>query len=258
MLSDIDLIYTGGTGNSDPLLSLGGLQGNAISQQTVAWTSTSQAGITLTESDGFTATYNLIIYNDATIVLQDPVTEFYGDAIAPTVDGDYYLQTNINANQPYAWLKITIDYDVFFAGKPSSLANLGLSFTQDVGGLLQSITPTQSELGQTKYVCFMLHNNTSDTLDVELHINNHNSPATIAIGLDPVAVGTNPTATTSDGDTAPTGVTFTEPDSTSKLTVPQLLTDEMQPVWLRSSISAFNLLSAEPAFFKMNFDVVVS
>ena len=258
MLSDFDLYYTGGAGNANPLLSLGGLVGAAIPQQTVDWTTTGFGGVTLLESDGFTSNFIFTALKTAYCVLKDPITGAQGGLFYPTADGDYMMYASFESNQPHGWVKVGIvktAYDSAMSAMTASEENYPIDFTQSIANLLKSVSSTESESGLALYRCAMLVNNTGKTINGDVFIDNHNSPATIAIGLDPVAVGTNPTAATSDGSTPPTGVTFTEPDTENRIDLPQLLDGEKKPIWFRQSVSGLNLLSAEPAYFSLNFQV---
>lgn len=227
--------YSGGAGNSSPLLSLGGI----MSATEIASQSTSSpvnvTGVTIAGSINNAQGVGLLSWSPGTNALswQPPGSTYV------------YSQSNITTSGTYV-----------IGGTDGSLVltvNAGLlsgTYKQDSitvsrisGNVFDSVAPIDSLIGDIEYRGIYVHN-TSDValLDFRLWIKQLTTgPDEIDIGLDPAGVGNGSTTgvagTIADVHTAPSGVSFSRPLSyASGLAVGTLGVGEAVAFWERRTV----------------------
>ncbi len=149
------------------------------------------------------------------------------------------------------------------AGNSDPNASLGgvKSSTQitdaTVENLFANVTGAQAAAGVTHYRCYYIHNNhgslTLESAKTWIETQTPSTDTVIAMGLDPAGVGNGSTTgvatTIANEDTAPAGVTFSEPSNEATgLVIGNIPTQQSIGNWLRRTVtagaSAFNNDSA--------------
>ena len=210
-----------GTGNTDPLISIGGvLTTTRILSQTPTRTTSLITGVTVDDAAGNGEGAGTMTYTLTGQTLQwTPAGGAIGTAMDISSDGSFYIQ---GANDGGA-LYVT----VVAANLPNG--NTVDTVTIDGKKILawDDVTKTESDAGKTFYRCFALTNTgtvatTDDKKTIKIWIN-ANTPGqdSISIGLAAEvpstgagAAGTDyPVILADDFTAAPAGVTFTSPAS---------------------------------------------
>lgn len=209
-VNDIQFFHSGGAGNSDPNLSLGGV----ISSTRIG----SQASSAVTNVTGVTVDYAVNNAEGVGILSWSPSTNTL--SWQPPGSATVYSESNI-----------TVDGTYVIGGGDGILvlsvvaANLSGTFKQDsltITNISQntfnSVGASESLLGSDKYRCLYIKNTHASitATGAKVWIKQLTvGPDEIAIGLDPAGQGDGSTTgvatTVADEDTAPAGVTFSTP-----------------------------------------------
>ncbi len=258
MATRVDMIkrLSGGAGNANPNLSLGGVISTAsqIFSQSIVYDGSGIAGVTLNEGLGTQLEGVGLLTFDfaATTLVWDP--QFAGGSagtpIDVSIDGDFLIP----AAPDNEYILVT----VVAASLPGSNTNDTVTITNNVNNLFAQVGGVEAALGSIKYRCYYFRNDAGagDALNTRIWITQQ--PAftgtMIAIGLDPAGIGdgvaTGVATTIVDEDTAPAGVSFTAPVTEgTALLIGNLLPGEVQAVWVRRTVpvNELNESDADPS-----------
>ena len=112
--------------------------------------------------------------------------------------------------------------------------------------LFDDVSGAESQAGDIEYRCLYYHNGhatlTAQNFAVYIQSNTPAAGSDVSIGLDPAGIGdgsaTGVATTPADEDSAPAGVSFSQPSSGSPLSVGNLAPGQSIAVWIRRTISA--------------------
>lgn len=116
-----------------------------------------------------------------------------------------------------------------------------------VQNLFANVSGAEAAAGSIKYRCFYIHNNhgslTWQSVVEWILTQTPSTDTVVAIGLDPAGVGNGSTTgvatTIANEDTAPAGVTFSEPaDKGSGLNIGNIASSNSQATWVRRTVTA--------------------
>ena len=247
-LADLQLFYTGGGSNSTVTASIGGAISSVRVLNQTASALGSITGVTIDDAMGNKAGIGSLQYTSYGTTLS--WTPYLGNPTISPVDvsagGTFFIQAGDYVG---GGLAITVNA----SSLPSSDVADSVTITTLTEKLFLDVTKAESLSGVTKYHCFALKN-AHASLPI-LSIANWieaNTPGadTIAIGLDPLTAGTGSTGPTAvaNENTAPSGVTFVNPTSSSSgsaLAVGTLADGFCRFIWLKQIVPA-NVTVATP------------
>lgn len=210
-LVDIGLFLSGGAGNTDPNLSLGGVISSTrwLSQNTSGVTI---AGVTVNDAAANTVGSGTLAYTVSGQTLTwTPPGGAAGSAVPTSTNGTYIIR---GSGATAGYLRVTIVAASLPAG---NVSNTVVVSNRD-NGLFDDVTKAEALAGNDNYRCVYYKNNhASDTAtSVSVWINQDSLGAdTIQIGSDPAGVGdgvaTGVATTVVNEATAPAGVVFSQP-----------------------------------------------
>ena len=241
---DIIMRLSGGAGNADPNLSLGGVISTAsqIASQSVVFDGGGVAGVTLNEALGhatpgvgtldFTLTGTLLQWTP-------PGAGAQGAGVDVSIDGDYLIP----AAPDNEYVLVTVVAASLPGGDTSDTATVA----SEVDAFFDVVGNVEAALGDIEYRCFYILNDAGagDALNVKIWITMQpgDSGTMLAIGVDPA--GVNGTAVTvADEDTAPVGPVFTAPVTEgTAIIVGNLTPGDFAAVWVRRTVPTNELAS---------------
>ncbi|CAN5813389.1 hypothetical protein BH20PSE1_BH20PSE1_00930 [soil metagenome] len=210
-LVDIGLFLSGGAGNTDPNLSLGGVISTTrlLSQNA---TGVTIAGVTVNDASGNAVGTGTLAYavSGQTLTWTPPGASA-GVAVAVGTNGTYIIR----GSEPTAgYLRVT----VVAASLPAGNVSNSVTIANRDQNLFDDVTKAQAIAGDTNYRCYYLKNahasDTATSVSVWIYLDSLGAD-TIAIGADPAGVGdgvsTGVAATIVNEATAPAGITFSQP-----------------------------------------------
>lgn len=128
------------------------------------------------------------------------------------------------------------------AANSNANASLGGAKSSNVvpSGLFDDVNSTESAAGDTEYRCFYVHNNHGSLAmqNAVIYIQANTTGNKIAIGVGTAAInGTEQTV--ADENTAPSGVTFSQPSTKgTALALGNIPAGQHKAVWVRRTIAA--------------------
>lgn len=250
----LEFRLSGGAGNSDPAVSLGGVISNVeIVQKTAAFVGTPMPGVTILRSSNnpldkgtnqlLSAVLSTRTWNYKKSLYFVPVGDWneYTEATddnnwaAVDVDGiydltwtDYAFTASITVSVQTSLLPV--DYSTYRITVPASTP----------GNLFGGITAQQLIVGGDDYRCVYLKNTTAAYLPCRLYFADAPASCVMHAGLDPSASGGVATSIANE-NVAPAGVTFTRPASRDSAIAFGIGASSHRAVWLRRQ---FNQLCA--------------
>jgi len=236
-VSDIKFMYSGGAGNSNPMLSLGGVMSSAAIIAQTTSTPVNITGITITSSVGNAQGTGLLSWSPSTNTLSwQPPTSSYT-----------YTLSGVNANGTYVvgGSDGTLVITVVYASMPSIYKQDSITITRASGNVFDSVSPINSLIGDISYRCFYIKNAGTVTVnDVKVWIKQLTTgPDEIDIGLATQGIGNGSTtgvaSTIVNENTAPAGITFSRPLTyATGLSVGTLLAGQAIGLWERRTVPA--------------------
>lgn len=208
-INELQVIHSGGAANEDPAADLGGAISTAANKRVQSQTSTAPAnitGVTINDAYGNPEGVGQLFYTNATNELgwkPNGASTFYGAVISGS--GEYLIGSSAG------YLVV----DVVSGSLPGSDQTDNITIANNQHNVFPQVSEADSLLGIVEYRClYILNTNGTDTAtDVKLWIPT-NTPGGDIIEIGLGSSGLNGTEQTiADGETAPTGVTFSSPSS---------------------------------------------
>jgi len=233
----IETRLSGGAANADPNLSIGGALSSerVVSQSSTAPVNVTGVAIAYASKNALGAgTLDYVATGDLITWAGNGAAA--GTAVAITADDEYTLLDSLGGQ---------VDIVVTFASLPVANQNDSITISNVANETFDDVAKTESFAGDIEYRCFYLTNThpTESTIETKLFIDTQpNGADTLDIGLDPGGLGSTP-ATIADENTAPAGVTFTQPaNAAAGLAIGVLAPAEFYPFWVRRSVPAATLV----------------
>lgn len=210
-LVDIGLFLSGGGGNSDPNLSLGGVISSTRFKSQNA-TGVTIGGVTVDDAAENAVGSGTLAYTVSGQTLKwTPPSGAVGTAVAVGANGTYIIR---GAGTTAGYLRVT----VVAASLPAGDVSQTVTVSNRDNNLFDDVTKAEALAGNVNYRCTYYRNThpTDTATNVMLFINQDSLGAdTISIGADPAGVGngtlTGVATTVVNEATAPAGVTFSQP-----------------------------------------------
>ena len=192
-MADLKVMLSGGAtgaGNTDPLVSIGGvLTTTEVLSQAVARTTSKITGVTVNDGNGNAEGNGTITFTATGTALQyTPPAGAIGLAVNVSADGDYFIQGANNGG--------AIHVTVVASSLPTGNTTDAVAITNLKEKVLDNTTKPESLAGKTIYRCLWISNegttlDDDDAIDVEVWIN-ANTPGqdTISIGIADEAAST--------------------------------------------------------------------
>lgn len=232
-IGNIHLRLSGGAGNTNPQLSLGGVKSNGlITSQTVA-TPSQVTGVTIKAAHNNPEGAGTLKYTLTGSTLSwRPPSSATDHTVAVVGDGEYMLGS---ATEGF------LVVDVLTSSLPAGSRTDTLGVDPTFGAVFDTVQPAEALAGKTEYRCTYIHNN-GDTIayGVKLWILSQTTGQdSVEIALDPAGKGNGSTtgvAIVITGETDPTnalsGVVFSTPSSISTaLLIGDLNPQESAAIW---------------------------
>jgi hypothetical protein len=241
-LAYLELRLSGGSSNTDPNASLGGVKSSQrIFSKTVAGLS-NITGVTLDDAPGSADGQGTLSFTASTKSFTwTPNGGSAGASVAVNGDGRYAIPGSAG------FLFLT----VVESNLPATNQSDTLTVTQIANALFDDISKVESYAGDIEYRCFYIHNaHPADPfVGAKIYISQQTTGADdIAIGKDPAGIGEGATTgvatTIANEGTAPTGVTFSAPANIgSAIAIGQLNAGQSQAIWEKRNVPAGTVTS---------------
>lgn len=239
---------SGGASNSDPALSLGGVESaNMLGYGTAVWSGTAAPGVTLVGCYGEVSGIGQLKV-DATLVAGNLYIWWYGPTyevgdpqentqfIYYDYDGDSQMILPA-LNDLSHGIIIDIDYSVAITG---SQQFYNVNVTRASPELFPVVTEAQSLSGVTQYRCLYLRNEEGVAKTARIWMDNENpSPDTVELGTV-YSSGGSVEATIADEFTDPGVANWGTYQSESEALEVSLGANESIGIWFRRTVAQFN------------------
>lgn len=237
-LVDLGVFLSGGAGNSDPNLSLGGVISSTRVISQVATPSSPFAGAVIVDGVANTPGSGTLTYTAATNTFTwAPPGETAGPGVVVSGNTTIIVR-GVSATSGYLRIAVT------FGSLPVTNQSVSVAIANKENGLFDNVTKAQALAGDINYRCYYIRNThaTDTATDVVMWI------AQDAVGVDDMAIGSDPAgvgdgvttgvATTIGSETsAPGGVTFTAPTSEGAgISLGTFLAGQGRAVWVRRNV----------------------
>ncbi|MCU7836536.1 MAG: hypothetical protein KZQ83_14965 [gamma proteobacterium symbiont of Taylorina sp.] len=236
---NINARLSGGSSNSDPNLSLGGvISSEKINHQSIDYGGSGIAGVTINSAWGFneSITYDLVA-SVSIIYLINGLDNSFVDT--GNVTGEYTL----NLSNSNSGIQFSFDSATHSAGSDT------LTATNPLTNLFSDTTAQESTSGYTDHRCIYLPNDGDVTSILDISLPVSDTLESFKIGFD--GGGVDATAVTiADEFTPPAGVTFTAPSASVPLNV-TLTAGQKIAVWIERTLLPNNLYTKEPSKFQI-------
>ena len=243
MSREFKTYLSGGASNTDPDLSLGGIQSSSETGiQIPSWDASSMAGVTLDASGGNqTSVVGTLDFDFAatTLTYSPPgFTSGSQNVVDVSADGTYVLYGEDASDVEGVG---AIEVTIVASSLPGSNDSKDVSHADTANNLYDDVSEAESQSGNIDYRCIYIDNVDAITNTLELWIDRQSAPDSIQIGFD--AAGAGGTATTiADENTIPSGVTFSIPSEAVPLSV-SLTTGQAIGVWIKRIVPALNQIT---------------
>lgn len=256
-VNDVWFVHSGGAANIDPLADFGGAISTAASKRILSQQFSALyniSGVTIEDAFGNPQGAGSLSYvhNGGTgrTLSWRPYggLSYYGDVV--DTSGTYLIGSSSG------YLEVT----VVTGSLPVSDQIDTLNINNKPENIFPDVPPNESLVGKVEYRCVYVLN-TNGTLPantVKLWIASQTAAGDdIAIGLDPA--GLNGTAVTIvDGNTAPLGVTFTQPSSSGAgLALGNIPVGQHYPIWIRQTVPPETRGTVIGNAFKLGLSILV-
>ena len=235
-VNDIKFFYSGGSGNSNPQASLGGIISATAVQSQSTTTPVNVTGVTITSAVNNQEGVGVLAWSPSTNALswQPPGSASVYSQSGITVDGVYVL----GAGDGVVVLTVTA------ASLPASYKQDSITVSNVDQNVFDAVGPLDSLVGSVNYRCLYIKNTnpTISTLTTRVWIKQLTTgPDEIDIGLDPAGVGdgsgSGVATVIPDEDTAPAGVAFSRPTTYSTgLSIGPLAPGQCIALWERRTV----------------------
>lgn len=250
--SNLQLRLSGGSSNSQPNLSLGGVMSSTVMKSQNTSALSLLTGVTITFAGGMTIGSPNSIRHQFTggihyLAVMDALDGTYGPNVNVSAGGLFYLSgTN----------RGSLAVNVVAGSLPVTTVTETFTVTNIKNNLFDDVLKTDALGGSVEYRCIYLYNNhpTEAFLSVSVYGYGASGNPAVAgdlfyVGADPAGAGNGSTtgvaATVADEDTAPAGVVFSSPVLASPLSLGAILAGEGRAIWLRRNVPS-NLYAVTP------------
>lgn len=230
-IGDLQIVLSGGGGNSSQLASLGGAisTSKVISQTTTA--PTLVTGVAILDAMGNAEGVGTLKWDTATSsLLWKPFGGTAFNGLVISASGTYTLGSTAG----YIVVQVT------FGSLPASTVQDSITVANATNRAFDNISATESLNGDTEYRCFYVKNThaSQTAYDVRLWIKSQPTGSdTLAIALDPNGKGVSargPLADESDSTNVLAGITFTQPNTyAGALVIGNLGPGEYYAFWVK-------------------------
>lgn len=239
--SYLEFRLSGGAGNVNPDLSLGGVKSTEVIASQSA-TGITMTGITARFAGGNPEGIGTLTFVSATKMASWTVAGGTpGPAVNIGADGSYALFGNSDVG--------LLVIDVVNASLPVADDTDPVTIANVFNELIDNVAQLDSFNGDTEYRCFYIHNRhpTDPFLAVVLFIGSQPNPGAVSIGKDAAGVGNGTTTgvatTIANENTAPAGVVFTAPITEGTgISVGGLLAGQSHAIWFKRVVPPLNTI----------------
>lgn len=242
--ANLQLRLSGGSGNSNPMLSLGGAMSSTVmtSQNTSALTNVTGVAInfcgnmTVGKSNSIRHTYTASVH---TLELMDATDGTYGPVVDVSAGGTFFLA---GSNRGSVAVTVT-------TGSLPLTSQVGYFTATNVkNNLFDDVAKLDALNGAVDYRCIYLYNTHATEAFLQVSVYGYaqdGNPAAAGdkfwVGSDPAGSGngtTNAAVVIANENTAPAGVTFSSPVLASPLILGDIQPLECRAIWLRRNVPA--------------------
>jgi hypothetical protein len=213
-IGDIQVVYSGGAGNTDQLLSLGGAISTAGGRRVVSQLATAPVlvtGVTIIDAFGNSPGIGTLEYTHSTSALTwRPNGVPVATGVVLSGDGIYTLGT------ADGYLVVSVVY----ASRPTANVSDGITISNAPNRTFDNVSAMQSLAGLTEYRCFYIVNTAASGIAYSPKIWIKQQPVgadTLAIALDPTKskneVARGPLVDEADSTNVLSGLSFSAPSS---------------------------------------------
>lgn len=250
--SNLQFRLSGGAGNSNVNLSLGGAMSSTLMASQNASALGTITGVTINFAGGLSVGLNNTLrhtYSGGihTLELMDAQDGVYGPAVDVSAGGAFFL-----SGQNRGSLAVTVAQ----GSLPVTSQTNNFTVTNIKNNLFDDVLKADALNGAIDYRCIYLYNNHPTEAFLQVGVYGYGASGNPAaagdlfyVGADPAGAGngtsTGVAATIANEATAPAGVTFSSPILASPLILGPLNAGEARAIWLRRNVPAV-LFAATP------------
>lgn len=243
--ANLQFRLSGGAGNSNPNLSLGGAMSSTVMTSQNASALGSIPGVTINFAGGLSVgtnnhvrhTYNAGVH---TLELQDGLDGVYGPVVDVTAGGTFFL-----SGQNRGSLAVTVAP----GSLPTTNQSNAFTVTNIKNNLFDDVLKIDALNGAIDYRCVYLYNSHPTEAFLQVGVYGYGSSGNPAaagdlfyVGADPAGAGNGSSsgvaATIANENAAPAGVSFSSPIITSPLILGAIQPGEARALWLRRNVPA--------------------
>lgn len=244
--ANLQFRLSGGAGNSNPNLSLGGAMSSSVMTSQNASALSSIPGVTINFAGGISVGVNNYVRhsyanNVHTLELQDGLDGVYGPGVDVSAGGTFFL-----SGQNRGSLAVTVAP----GNLPTSASVVNpFTVTNIKNNLFDDVLKVDALNGAVDYRCVYLYNTHPTEAFLQVGVYGYGSSGNPAaagdlfyVGADPAGAGngssTGVAATIANENAAPAGVTFSSPIITAPLILGAIQPGEARALWLRRNVPA--------------------
>lgn len=238
----LDFYLSGGAGNTDPNLSIGGARSSQkvngivasfLAPDTIAGVSIVDAhGLYLHTGSTDNATLSLSTINGIKRIIFAPYREIAGTVAADVNNVKYGADGTYNLAWTSSYPPQSITITVTASALPAIDTIARLIVTRSSNGLFDDTTPDPDMLAITDYRCLYLRNDGAAPQSAIVLLDGLAQGSAIYVALDPFGVGGVPSVVANE-NTAPAGAIFTQPTIDKNGLPVTLGTGEQIAIWVR-------------------------
>lgn len=243
--ANLQFRLSGGVGNSNAMLALGGQKSSTVMQSQNASVLSLITGVVIGFAGGMSVGLNNFIRHTYTgglhyLAIQDALDGVFGPDVDVSAGGTFYL-----SGQNRGSIAVTVAQ----GSLPGTSQTEVFTVTNIKNNLFDDVLKVDALNGAIDYRCLYLHNNHPTDAFLQVGVYGYGSSGNPAaagdlfyVGVDPAGAGNGTTTgvatTIANENAAPAGVTFSSPILAAPLNVGAILAGESRAIWLRRNVPA--------------------
>lgn len=243
--ANLQFRLSGGAGNSNAMLALGGAMSSTVMQSQNASALSAITGVTVNFAGGMSVGVTHYMRHTKTgsvhtLEVMDGLDGVYGPAVDVSAGGSFFL-----TGQNRGSLAVTVA-----AGSlPATTNTEAFTTTHIKNNLFDDVLKLDALNGAVDYRCIYLYNNHPTEAFLQVGVYGYGAAGNPAaagdlfyVGADPAGAGngssTGVATTIANENSAPAGVTFSSPQLASPLILGVINPGEARAIWLRRNVPA--------------------